>query len=235
MFTVIFWVPSAAKPASTLYPARRPIGELLPFVPWFFVYLVAISMSSNKRVAKRRRFYTLANAPRYMVTPMLLFCFSGAIAAITGWIFICKPNRQILSAFLSHIHSPTMPFLGLLMASAGFVVLFVRVLRSYWVLPVGLTGDIGIRYTPESFESFNETSSGKYIWAALVRWIETPRLFLIYFTQSNFVIVPKRAFLSNEAVDEFRELIQEAADHRARGFPVIQATPENNAVAERPT
>jgi hypothetical protein len=41
----------------------------------------------------------------------------------------------------------------------------------------------------------------------------------------TFIIVPKRAFPSPAAVDEFRELIRGWANGRAVGFPVIHPAP----------
>jgi YcxB-like protein len=51
-------------------------------------------------------------------------------------------------------------------------------------------------------------------WAAYTHWKETLNLFLVYQSANCSSLFPKRAFISQEQIDEFRELLRSKLPHQ---------------------
>ena len=46
-------------------------------------------------------------------------------------------------------------------------------------------------------------------WGMYIKWLETKNLFILYQSAQSFNVVPKRAFIQDEDINEFRALLQE--------------------------
>lgn len=59
-----------------------------------------------------------------------------------------------------------------------------------------------------------------YRWGMFTRWLEGPRVFLLYQTENQYRVVPKRAFKSEDEIQEFRQMLIEKVIPPTRGFPI---------------
>jgi hypothetical protein len=59
-----------------------------------------------------------------------------------------------------------------------------------------------------------------YRWGIFIRWIEGPKVFLLYQTIDHYRVIPKRAFKSEEEIDEFRQMLIENVVPPSSGFPI---------------
>lgn len=59
-----------------------------------------------------------------------------------------------------------------------------------------------------------------YQWGMFLRWFEGPTVFLLYQTESQYRVVPKRAFVSQAEMTEFRRMLTERIVPPSIGFPI---------------
>ena len=75
-----------------------------------------------------------------------------------------------------------------------------------------------------SVNTLNQSITAR--WATYVRWLETPSTFVLFPSDFELFIVPKRAFVTVADLDTFRELMTRSVESRSGGFPVLIATPQ---------
>lgn len=51
-----------------------------------------------------------------------------------------------------------------------------------------------------------QNSKSEVKWQAFTRFIESPKLFLLYFGGSGFYLLPKRVFQNQMEIDQFRKM-----------------------------
>lgn len=97
-----------------------------------------------------------------------------------------------------------------------------RLLRKQFT-KTGLGGPACAQITSKGLEQAGSHSSGLVKWSGLVRWLESPKLFLVFPQPGLFFILPKRAFPTNVDIDSFRtKLLEEIGAEsvsRARPLP----------------
>ena len=79
-----------------------------------------------------------------------------------------------------------------------------RTWKSYQALKEAMNVDItqeGLNIKGESFECTSK-------WKIYTKFMETPKLFMLYQSKNLFNLIPKRAFNSDEEIEEFRELLR---------------------------
>lgn len=77
-------------------------------------------------------------------------------------------------------------------------------------------------FSPNGVTLIAETSRSEFQWQAFTRYSETPTLFLIYLSDFQFIMIPKRA-MDGPQLGEFRELCQGMLGRAKRGFPVVES------------
>jgi magnesium-transporting ATPase (P-type) len=107
---------------------------------------------------------------------------------------------------------------------AAFVFFFVRALRDarkrFEREPAAHRLQT-IEITEAGLSQSTHASSTQYKWEAFVRQLETPNLFLLYLTEVTFLLLPKRAFPSQDEINAFRELVSGVVNPPERAFPVL--------------
>lgn len=65
-----------------------------------------------------------------------------------------------------------------------------------------------VEVNEETIKMKNPVFNSSVKWQLYIKAVETKNLFMIYQTKRLFDMIPKRAFSSNEQVEEFRELVR---------------------------
>ena len=58
-------------------------------------------------------------------------------------------------------------------------------------------------------------------WAAFCKYVELPKLIMLYFSKNGYVIVPNRVFASTAELAEFKEMLRGHIQPPSKAFPVI--------------
>ena len=77
-----------------------------------------------------------------------------------------------------------------------------------------------INITDAGLTHGSHTTSTFYRWDAFHKHLETPDFFLLYISDAVFEMLPKRAFPSQAAMDEFREFVAHVVSPPQYAFPV---------------
>jgi len=65
------------------------------------------------------------------------------------------------------------------------------------------------------------TSTHHYEWSAITAFVQTPRTFLLLFSDAAYHVIPKRAFASTEQIDAFAQMLRTFIAN-PKAFPVVQ-------------
>jgi hypothetical protein len=68
----------------------------------------------------------------------------------------------------------------------------------------------------EGLDSSSARSSGKLAWAVFYKVIETPESFLLFTSNTVFILLPKRIFSGEEQIHSLRALIAQNVGSKAR-------------------
>jgi hypothetical protein len=77
---------------------------------------------------------------------------------------------------------------------------------------------ISITASADGLEIWTKDADGREKWSEYVAYIETPLLFLCYFTSRVYRPIPKRAFRSEADINEFRKLVIEKIGTVRKGW-----------------
>ncbi|AFY32762.1 YcxB family protein [Calothrix sp. PCC 7507] len=94
-----------------------------------------------------------------------------------------------------------------------FIYVLMRILQNFlisrnWKSQPGAKSDISVETTEEGLQITTQSSDSRLKWSLYTHWKETPNLFMVYQSHNCFNIFPKRAFSSEEQVNEFRALLR---------------------------
>jgi hypothetical protein len=89
---------------------------------------------------------------------------------------------------------------------------------------------IGISYDAVTFA--DALVSSTYRWPAFRRSVETPHLFLLYISDLQYHMIPKRGFETTQDLEEFRALVDHHINGRTQAFPVLQPASTPAAVPD---
>lgn len=88
----------------------------------------------------------------------------------------------------------------------AFVIAPIRWDRTFR-LQKALTREARLDVGEDGMEVEQADAHASVAWADLYKWKEGKSLFLVYFSDRLFHIIPKRGFVSPEEVDEYRDLL----------------------------
>lgn len=232
MAGVAFWVALRPMHGVTALPTTGPIGlgdafgSLLQWLPWAGLVLIVLIISRTRQISAKRRFVVapesrslLFSAPAVILTALVLATATMIIADVRQSV------RQ--PAASTGFPSDSICYLFVVLYLAIYFLLLRGNYRRNWKLQPSLARPRTLEYSPEAVTTDDGVTMVMHRWPAFLRCVETRGLFLLYPSGLGFVMVPKRAFPSPEAVDGFRRLIQEWADGQSAGFPVIQRAPQH--------
>ncbi len=77
----------------------------------------------------------------------------------------------------------------------------------------------------DGFTHWGKLWRSEYRWAIFSKYCDTPDLFLLYLSELQYVIVPKRAFETPAQMAEFQALCVNNLGGGQRGFPVLPVPP----------
>ena len=76
-----------------------------------------------------------------------------------------------------------------------------------WRSQPSLREAMNLNITQEGLDCKAETYESKVQWQIFVKFLETKNVFMLYQAEALFNIIPKRAFNSDEEIEEFREIL----------------------------
>ncbi|ACC85346.1 YcxB family protein [Nostoc punctiforme] len=94
-------------------------------------------------------------------------------------------------------------------AIAYFATHIIRhfLIKHTWDSQPNLRNEISVETTDEGLKITTPLSELKMQWSGYTSWRETPNLFTVYQSRNCLNMFPKRAFISEEEANEFRELL----------------------------
>jgi hypothetical protein len=202
------------------------VSLLVSLLPWALLVCVVAAITSAGRAGfNRRRFDDLTRQRLRWLSPQALLLAAIALALLPMVV------NSVRTADLTGVKSETeanvaryLPQIPWVFLFIFFVVLVRRINRQRWKQQPGLARPRVFEFNAETVMTSDGISTGIYRWEAFYRCVETIDLFMLYPSGITFIMVPKRAFPSPEALENFRQLIQEWADGRSVGFAVINPT-----------
>ena len=209
---------------------RPPIYVLATLVmPGAIVAAAVVGLAHLQRVKlvepRRSPLRRLSRA----VLPVVLFAALLALALIEWW-----PHAHDRDPTTG---GPAYDWFGSLFPHAAWAFYFGIILavsertnrqqiEKLWEQQPGLTRERIVELSDDGLTIDERVTSRRYQWPALVRLIETDRLFLTCPSDVAFEVLPKRAFASAAEVDLARSLLRENIRDReaAHAFAVLPAT-----------
>jgi hypothetical protein len=67
---------------------------------------------------------------------------------------------------------------------------------------------MNVEITQENLNIKGESFECTLKWKVYIKFMETPKSFMLYQSKNMFNLIPKRAFDSDEQIEEFRELLR---------------------------
>ena len=133
------------------------------------------------------------------------------------WFFIMFGLLSLIIDFVSErqldVFVITITIITLLVPPVLFLnPYFSNPLKNYfinltWKNFPNLHNPITVESSEEIIKINIMNSESNIQWQVYLKVIETKKIFMLYQAKALFFIIPKRAFSSNEQVDEFRELL----------------------------
>ncbi len=227
---VVYIIVTASPDRSlALTRARVPMSDIvMDLLPWMvlgsgLVLCVLLDRRQWRHWASRRAVYVVPS--RLGIHLKSLVLFTTIILFFSLIWFLRSTNSQSGTSLLwSDIAVNLGPYLLL----GIFLWLFTaysqgRRIRNAWEGNPSLQ----LHTTFEADESgikFNDTQTqAAQQWSTVRRIVETPNLFCLYLSKTSARMIPKRAFSSPEAVDEFRNLLERHLIVPTGGFPIVTA------------
>lgn len=98
----------------------------------------------------------------------------------------------------------------------GSTVWFVLMITFWFLLPgtvyrkaTTFKDHFTMVFEEHQFSLGNERGSRAWPWEALIKFIETPHFFHLYFDQRSFFLVPKNGFESSDDIYELRQVLKQ--------------------------
>jgi hypothetical protein len=210
-------------------PPRGPVDVIIWTLPLLFVavYWAVIAF----RTGGKRAYGFVTPPPRLSglgaVLPMLLGAAVFTVSLLATAYTPPGPPPQDQPPMspgraLAVIFLPMLPIASMVVCSIVMVLrLNARNIRRAFELQAHLHRPKTIEVSPESLTVSGEGVREDYAWHAFIGWNETAHLFLLFTSYVTFHIVPKRAFASRDAYDEFEMIVRNKVGERRHGFDVL--------------
>jgi hypothetical protein len=98
----------------------------------------------------------------------------------------------------------------------GSLLWFVLMISFWFILPamvyrraVTFKHAFSMHFEKDGFTLAHERGSKTWPWTALVKWMESPHFFHLYFDSRSFILVPKTGCMDTEQVYELRQILKE--------------------------
>jgi hypothetical protein len=149
-------------------------------------------------------------------TSLIFFVATALVMAVTAVLMQTKSSPSIEDFILPHI--------GLILLSGFFVIALYKSVstgaRRTWDQNVWLqlpkTTDISVDGVTQSDSTVRST----WQWSGFVRAKESKNLFIFFIGPANFIMLPKRAFETEEQLNAMRAMMRLGDGTRTGGFPV---------------
>lgn len=212
---------------------------LLGSVGLLFAYIFLVILLFTKKVIR----YTFAPKPASSVVISLGHYIGFAIitvSALACCIFnVIAPKISSGSETISNPDSSAFAFAVRVLKntslSCGFpmFVVFVICLQSRRTIQKKYhteTEKLGFQswdITPDHLSITTNSSNGENKWYAYEFYCESPKLFVLYIKANTANILPKRAFMSEAQIAEFRSLAQTKLSPPTYAFPICTSPPSS--------
>jgi hypothetical protein len=214
--------PAPGTPSGTNTTELYLKAPMIPYLPWFMFAIILLIISRSLRQPSRRRFDRHPVAGPLWSSAIFLFLYSAALAASSVAIIDVRQINKTIPWTDYYSSMGWSPWIATL--CMAYMAVYPRTLANTRKHSAASAPAVTFEYSADGVTVASDLSTNSYRWAAFYKVIETTNLFVLSATGLGRMIVPKRAFPSSEAFDEFHGLIQEWADGLSMGFPVIQAT-----------
>lgn len=105
-------------------------------------------------------------------------------------------------------------FIGLYFLYCGFALR--PLFKKLYTRDPGYRHEITADITEDGVHMVTSSTDTRLNWDRIVRFAESDKIFMLYYSQWGFSVVPKNAFLPGE-VENFRELLQRKIPHPRMG------------------
>ena len=240
--------PGPAAGTGALPPAppatRGLINILLPLLPWLLVFLaIWFFVFRLLRAVNKTRTSSLLPPGSGRPDPALgpptgaagrsALSWVIIITCVVGWLVV-----TVINAFSSNGDSagapPRSPLVGAAMTALpwffiffGFMTFVRRAgvgVKRMWDGQPQLQRPKRIEIAEPGVVVIDGVSRSEQLWEAFTHARETPNLFLLYFSEYSFQMIPKRCFATTADADAFRELVRRTVVERPPpAFPVMPA------------
>ncbi|WP_392535214.1 YcxB family protein [Nostoc sp. C117] len=131
--------------------------------------------------------------------------FTGVLILISLFPLLSQGHVSFQEILLSAI----LPNL-LIVVVAYFATYVIRyfLIKRTWNSQPNLKNEISVETSDEELKITTPLSESKMQWSGYTHWRETPNLFMVYQSRNCLNMFPKRAFISDEQANEFRELLR---------------------------
>lgn len=140
---------------------------------------------------------------RWVTFALILLFLFAVLGAILGVVAAARGDSSLLMMMV--------PAAAL---SVGVLlnqyVILPRRLRHLFSQQKDIRAPFEIELTPEAFQTTSATGHARRPWTDFVTWRENQNLFVLYYADNLFAIVPKRAFAEPNAVETIRGYLQAA-------------------------
>ncbi len=137
--------------------------------------------------------------------------YVGLFLLINGLPLFSKPNVSIQEILIDVV-------LPSLLAGISCFVVFYLInqfsIKRGWSNSHLIKDETVIDVDDEELTTTTPLLRSTLKWAGYTHWKETSNLFLVYQSANCSNLFPKRAFINNEQIDEFRELLRSKLPHK---------------------
>ncbi|BAZ39968.1 hypothetical protein NIES4101_59250 [Calothrix sp. NIES-4101] len=98
----------------------------------------------------------------------------------------------------------------------GMKIIPPLILKYSWKNHPASQRDIHVEVVEEGLIISTSVEESNLKWAIFESWLETPNLFLVYQTKNCCNIFPKRAFMSEADINQFRDILRERVSQTQR-------------------
>ena len=225
---------------------RGLINAFLPLLPWLLVFLaIWFFVFRLLRAVNKTRTSSLlppgsgrpdpTTGPPTGAAGRSALSWVIIITCIAGWLVV-----TVINAFSANADGASAPARSPLVGAAmtalpwffiffGFITFVRRAgvgVKRMWEGQPQLQRPKRIEIAEPGVVVSDAVSRTEELWAAFTHARETRNLFLLYFSEYSFQMIPKRAFATTADADGFRELVRRMVVERPPpAFPVLLAAP----------
>lgn len=133
------------------------------------------------------------HARRIRIVGLLMITSTG-IAVVAEW---GKNDSALMLGLLG---------IGWLLVAHAYVLRPWLTYRAFLKEP-NMAGELALTFGHECVRAENGTVNSRYDWSAFTKCIEGRDLFVLRLGKKHILVVPKSAFVSNEDMERFREIV----------------------------